>query len=33
MRLPLIAQADLSPEQRPIYEDMRAGIERSLARC
>lgn len=30
MRLPLIAQADLSPEQRPIYEDMRAGIERSF---
>ena len=30
MRLPLIAQADLSPEQRPIYEDMRAGIEKSF---
>ena len=28
--LPLIAQADLSPEQRPIYEDMRAGIEKSF---
>jgi 4-carboxymuconolactone decarboxylase len=30
MRLPLIAPADLGPEQRPIYEDMRAGIERSF---
>jgi hypothetical protein len=30
MRLPLIAQADLAPEQRPIYEDMRAGIENSF---
>ena len=30
MRLPLIAPADLSPEQRPIYEDMRAGIEKSF---
>jgi 4-carboxymuconolactone decarboxylase len=26
MRLPLIAPSDLSPEQRPLYEDMRAGI-------
>jgi 4-carboxymuconolactone decarboxylase len=32
MRLPVIAQADLSSEQRPIYEDMRAGIERSFQR-
>jgi 4-carboxymuconolactone decarboxylase len=30
MRLPLITQADLTPEQRPIYEDMRAGIENSF---
>ena len=30
MRLPLIAQADLSPEQYPIYEDMRAGIDEKL---
>ena len=30
MRLPLIAQADLNPEQRPIYKDMRAGIEKSF---
>jgi hypothetical protein len=30
MRLPLIAQDDLNPEQRPIYEDMRAGIEKSF---
>ena len=30
MRLPLIARSDLSPEQRPIYEDMRAGIEKSF---
>ena len=26
MRLPLIAPADLTPEQRPLYDDMRAGI-------
>ena len=26
MRLPLIAPNDLSPEQRPLYEDMRSGI-------
>lgn len=30
MRLPLIAPAEFSPEQRPIYEDMRAGIEKSF---
>jgi hypothetical protein len=30
MRLPLIARADLSPEQRPVYEDMRAGIEQNF---
>jgi len=30
MRLPLIAEAELSSEQRPLYEDMRAGIERSF---
>ena len=30
MRLPLIARSDLSPEQRPIAEDMRAGIEKSF---
>ncbi len=29
MRLSLIAPTDLSPEQRPIYEDMRAGIEKA----
>jgi len=28
MRLPLIAPADLTPEQRPVYDDMRAGIEK-----
>ncbi len=27
MRLPLIAPADLSAEQRPLYDDMRSGIE------
>jgi alkylhydroperoxidase family enzyme len=27
MRLPLIEPADLSPEQRPLYEDMRKGIK------
>ncbi|USQ95479.1 carboxymuconolactone decarboxylase family protein [Caulobacter sp. RL271] len=26
MRLPLIAPADLTPEQKPLYEDMRKGI-------
>lgn len=30
MRLPSIAPADLSPEQRPVYEDMRAGIEKNF---
>ena len=30
MRLPLIAEAELTPEQRPIYADMRAGIEKSF---
>lgn len=30
MRLPLIAPTDLSPEQRPVYEDMRAGIEKNF---
>ena len=27
MRLPLISPAALTPEQRPLYEDMRQGIE------
>jgi 4-carboxymuconolactone decarboxylase len=27
MRLPLLASSDVSPEQRPLYEDMREGIE------
>ena len=27
MRLPLIPPTDLSPEQRPLYQDMKAGIE------
>src|SRR5262245_26801350 len=27
MRLPLISPSDLTSEQRPIYEDMRGGIE------
>ena len=30
MRLPLIAPADLTPEQRPVYDDMRAGIEKNF---
>jgi hypothetical protein len=30
MRLPLIAQAHLSPEQRPIYEDMRGRYREKL---
>jgi hypothetical protein len=28
MRLPLIAPADLSPEQRPVYDSMRDGVEK-----
>ena len=27
MSLPLISPADLTPERRPLYEDMRRGIE------
>jgi 4-carboxymuconolactone decarboxylase len=27
MRLPLMSQSDLSPEQRQLYQDMRQGIE------
>jgi 4-carboxymuconolactone decarboxylase len=30
MRLPLIPPASLSPEQRPLYDDMRKGIESSF---
>ena len=30
MRLPLIAPADLTPEQRPLYDDMRTGIEKNF---
>src|SRR5215468_9895748 len=30
MRLRLIAPADLSPEQSPVYEDMRTGIEKNF---
>ena len=30
MRLPLIATSDLTSEQRPIYEDMRAGIAKNF---
>jgi hypothetical protein len=30
MRLPLITPNDLTPEQRPLYDDMRAGIEKSF---
>src|SRR6202167_4960957 len=31
MRLPLIAPADLTSEQRPVYDDMRAGIEKNFS--
>lgn len=27
MRLPLLSPADLTPEQRPLYDDMKRGIE------
>jgi alkylhydroperoxidase family enzyme len=27
MRLPLLSPSELSPEQRPVYDDMRKGIE------
>jgi len=30
MRLPLVVPAELSPEQRPLYDDMRTGIETSF---
>jgi 4-carboxymuconolactone decarboxylase len=30
MRLPLVSPADLTPEQRPLYDDMRRGIETSF---
>lgn len=30
MRLPLIPPAELTAEQRPLYDDMKAGIERSF---
>jgi 4-carboxymuconolactone decarboxylase len=30
MRLPLISPADLTPEQRPLYDDMREGIAKSF---
>jgi alkylhydroperoxidase family enzyme len=30
MRLPLIAPAELTPEQRPVYDNMRAGIEQNF---
>jgi 4-carboxymuconolactone decarboxylase len=30
MRLPLIAPADLTAEQRPLYENMKAGIEKNF---
>jgi 4-carboxymuconolactone decarboxylase len=30
MRLPLIAPADLTAAQRPVYDDMRAGIEKNF---
>ncbi len=30
MRLPLIVPADLTPEQRPLYDDMRAAIEKGF---
>ncbi len=30
MRLPLVAPADLSPEQKPLHADMRAGIEQNF---
>jgi 4-carboxymuconolactone decarboxylase len=30
MRLPLIAPAELTAEQRPLYDDMKAGIEKNF---
>jgi len=30
MRLPLIKPADLTPEQKPLYQDMKTGIESSI---
>ncbi|MGC1778525.1 MAG: carboxymuconolactone decarboxylase family protein [Xanthobacteraceae bacterium] len=31
MRLPLIPPAELSAEQRPLYDDMKAGIEKNFS--
>ena len=31
MRLPLIAPADLTAEQKPVYADMKAGIEKNFS--
>ena len=31
MRLPLIPPAELTPEQRPVYDDMKAGIEKNFS--
>ncbi len=31
MRLPVILPADLSPEQKPLYEDMKAGISSNFS--
>ena len=30
MRLPLLPTQSLSPEQKPLYEDMRDGIEKNF---
>ena len=30
MRLPFVSSSELNPEQRPLYEDMRKGIEASF---
>ena len=30
MRIPVIAPADLTPDQKPLYEDMRAGIAQNF---
>jgi len=30
MRLPVVSPKDLSPEQKPLYEDMKAGIAKNF---
>ena len=33
MRLPLVKTAALTPQQKPLYDDMRQGIENRMKKC